>query len=320
MSDWHSTASLDTLQRRAQLISRIRRFFAERNVTEVSTPCLTRCSVTDPNIESIELNAGGFLRTSPEYWHKRLLADGFGDLYELGPAFRAGEAGLSHQPEFTLLEWYRVGWSWQALADEVVALIRYCLDDTVTTDSQHRDGERAVEFRTWNECFRQCLGIDGLEADLALLQRLADDAPPGCSRDMLLDYLMATRIQPTFDPAGITVIHDYPASQAALARLKSGDPAVAERFEAFAGTVELANGYGELCDASEQLNRFKADNQIRRSLGRDPMPIDDHLIAALEAGLPECAGVALGVDRLVMTALRERDIRKVITFPPETGR
>ena len=308
MNDWPPTAAIDNLRSRAELVARIRHFFDQRGVIEVSTPCMTASGVTDVNIDSIELSHGGFLRTSPEYWHKRLLAAGFGDLYELGPVFRAGEAGRFHQPEFTLLEWYRVGWSWQRLADEVVTLIQHCLHDD--------QGMRPIHQRSWNECFQDNLGIDALSASRSELEKLAIDAPPGCSHDMLLDYLFATRIQPVFEENGITIIHDYPATQAALARLNPDNPAVAERFEVFVGSLELANGYGELCDAGEQLERFRADNQKRKALGRRPMPIDSNFIDALQQGLPQCAGVALGVDRLIMAALNAADMTEVISFPP----
>ncbi len=313
MNDWRPAADIDSLRSRAELIARIRRFFDQRGVVEVSTPCMTACGVTDVNIDSIELSGGGFLRTSPEYWHKRLLAAGFGDLYELGPVFRDGEAGRFHQPEFTLLEWYRVDWSWKRLAEEAVALIEHCLQD--------KTGDRPVHFRPWNQCFRDTLGIDALSASRSELEKLATDAPSDCSHDMLLDYLFATHIQPTFEENGITVIHDYPAPQAALARLNPDNPAVAERFEVFVGSLELANGYGELCDAGEQLERFRADNQKRQALGRRPMPVDSNLIDALEQGLPQCAGVALGVDRLIMAALEAANITEVISFiPPSTAR
>lgn len=312
MNDWKPSATADNLRKRAELVARIRRFFDQRGVIEVSTPCMTACGVTDVNIDSIEVSGHGFLRTSPEYWHKRLLAAGLGDLYEIGPVFRAGESGRFHQPEFTLLEWYRLDWSWQQLADEVVALVEHCLHDD--------EGTRPVHRQSWQQSFQECLGIDALSASRSTLEALAGDAPPGCSHDMLLDYLFATRIQPTFDDHGITVIHDYPASQAALARLNPHNPAVSERFEVFVGSLELANGYGELCDAQQQLERFRADNRKRRALGRRTMPIDAKLIEALQQGLPQCAGVAVGVDRLVMAALNATDLSEVITFPvPVSG-
>ncbi len=309
MNAWHPTASIAALQRRGELLARIRAFFAERGVTEVTTPVITASGVTDPNIDSIELADGaGYLRTSPEYWHKRLLAAGFGDLYELGPAFREGECGRLHQVEFTLLEWYRRNWGWRKLADEVVALIRHCLDRPEEAFS--------VRYASWNDCFREVTGIDGLTADDQELRRLAADAPTGCNRDMLLDFLFATRVQAAFPADRITVVHDYPSSQAALARLKPGEPSVAERFEVFAGTLELANGYHELQDALQQSERFERDNRIRAQFNRREMPVDQALLAALESGLPDCSGVALGVDRLLMRSLDAPHITAVMPFRP----
>lgn len=313
MNDWRPCASLETIRRRAQLLDRVRSFFRQRNVTEVTTPALTASGVTDIHIESIAIERPrAFLRTSPEYYHKRLLAAGMGDIYELGPVFRAAESGRHHQPEFTLLEWYRVGWEWQALATEVVELIRCCQEE--------RDRDWPVRYLTWREGFGQVLSIDPLNSDQAELRELAADAPDGSSRDMLLDFLFATRIQPTFPARTLTVVHDYPAAQAALARLRPDDPCVAERFEVFAGTIELANGYRELSDPQQQRARFEADNRTRRALERTPMPIDEEVLDALDSGLPECAGVALGIDRLAMVAFGYTDIARVMPFrSPATG-
>lgn len=307
MKDWRPSASLEALKHRAELLERVRAFFAERGVKEVHTPLLTASGVTDIHIDSVSTTAPhGWLRTSPEFCHKRLLAAGFGDLYELGPVFRRGEAGRNHQPEFTLLEWYRVGWKWQELAEEVVELIRRCL--------QAGCDDWPARRLSWNACFREGLGIDALTAATADLAQLADDAPDGLERDALLDWLFATRIQPGFEERTITIVHDYPASQAALARVRPDDPRVAERFEVFAGARELANGYHELCDSEEQRTRFERDNRIRRELGRQAMPVDEALLAALTSGLPDCSGVALGFDRLMMTALGADAIEQVVSF------
>lgn len=308
MNDWHPTATRDHIRSRARILTTIRDFFRDRNVTEVNTPALTRSGVTDPQLDSLALEGrNAFLRTSPEYWHKRLLAAGFGDLYEIGPVFRAGERGRLNQVEFTMLEWYRVDWSWRQLAEEVIELIRAC----VAPDR----GDIDVHYTRWRECFRDRLDLDPLNATNEEIAAAASDAPADCSRDMLLDYLFATRIQPELAPESITVVFDYPASQAALARLKPDDERVAERFEVFYGSVELANGYRELTDPERQHQRFKADNCLRAALGRPLMPVDTQLLAALEHGLPECSGVALGVDRLVMLALGCDDIRQVMAFP-----
>lgn len=313
MSQWRPTASVRTLQRRAELLERIRAFFAWRGVIEVQTPILTESGVTDVHIESVATDSpSGWLRTSPEYFHKRLLAAGFGDLYELGPVFRRGEVGRHHQPEFTLLEWYRVGWSWRQLADEVVELIQHCLGE----DS----GEWPVRRLSWSDCFLDTLDIDALSAETGELRHLADNAPGGLDRDALLDWLFATRIQPGFDHDTITVVHDYPASQAALACISENDPRVAERFEVFAGSCELANGYHELGDAEEQRTRFEHDNRTRAQKKQLEMPVDQRLLDALASGMPDCSGVALGFDRLLMKALGAASIEQVVSFARQSER
>jgi lysyl-tRNA synthetase class 2 len=307
MNAWRPSASAGALRHRAELLARVRAFFAERDVTEVQTPLLTASGVTDVHIESIETgDPPGWLRTSPEYCHKRLLAAGFGDLYELGPVFRRGEAGRDHQPEFTLLEWYRLGWGWRKLADEVVELLRHCLADG--------KNDWPVRWLAWNEAFVEALGVDALSAATPELAALANDAPRGLDRDGLLDWLFATRIQPRFAEDTITVVHDYPASQAALARLDADDPRVAERFEVFAGSRELANGYHELTDACEQRRRFERDNRLRLERGLAEMPADECLLDALAAGMPDCSGVALGFDRLLMSVLDAASIEAVVSF------
>ncbi len=307
MTEWRPSASAAALRQRAALLAHVRDFFARRGVAEVQTPLITASGVTDLHIESVATDApAGWLRTSPEYFHKRLLASGFGDLYELGPVFRRGESGRNHQPEFTLLEWYRVGWDWRRLAAEVVELIEHALPAT--------RGARPVRWRAWNDCFMASLGVDALSAATDDLERLADDAPAGLGRDALLDWLFATRIQSGFDEHSLTVVHDYPASQAALARIHPDDPRVAERFEVFAGSMELANGYRELTDPREQRRRFERDNRLRRDNGQAPMPIDTALLEAMTEGLPECAGVALGFDRLLMAASGEETIERVVSF------
>lgn len=304
MKDWQPSASPEALARRARMLATIRRFFADRGVLEVTTPLITEAGITDVHIESLALADGRFLRTSPEYQHKRLLAAGFPDLYELGPVFRAEEHGRFHRTEFWLLEWYRRGWTWQALAEEVSALIQACLED-----------RRLQTVRLgWAEAFAACGDLDPLACDLAELIELTPALTADCDRDMRLDYLFATQVQPGFPADRITVVHDYPASQAALARLKPDDPRLAERFEVFLGPVELANGYRELTGVGEQRQRFEHDNRRRLELGRKTMPLDERFLAALRHGLPECSGVALGFDRLLMAALGIDDIGRGIAF------
>ncbi|NKI35927.1 EF-P lysine aminoacylase GenX [Wenzhouxiangella sp. XN79A] len=284
-----STPLRRRLARRAGLAARIRAFFAERDVLEVGTE-LTVAGVTDVHLDSVALADGGYLRTSPEYAHKRLLAAGAGDLYELGPVVRAGEHGRHHRREFWMLEWYRTGFDARRLADEVIALIRHAGPDRDWTVVQTH----------WTDEARAVLGFDPHRADVERIAEALPEAPDGLDRSGLYDWLLAMRIQPRLAPGRLTVIQRFPACQAALARLSPDDPRTAERFEVFAGPLELANGYHELTDPAEQRRRFEADNATRRSLGRPEMPVDDALLAALDAGLPDCAGVALGFERLLM--------------------
>jgi elongation factor P--(R)-beta-lysine ligase len=305
---WHPEIDREMLRRRAGLLARIRQFFSDRGVQEVTTPLITPCGITDPNIDSLALEAqSGYLRTSPEFFHKRLLAAGFGDLYELGPVFRANERGRHHRREFWMLEWYRINWTWQALAAEVTELIKACCP----TPSQLQP---ETEFQSWRTCMQNGLCCDPLTCADDELVRLTPDLPADCDRDMRLDYLFATRIQPGFADNRLTVVHGYPASQAALSRLDPGDERIAERFEVFWGQVELANGYRELTCPEEQRRRFIQDNVRRTALGRPVMPIDEDLLTALETGLPECAGVALGVERLLMQLCDSGDINQVTPF------
>ncbi|MCA1779640.1 MAG: EF-P lysine aminoacylase GenX [Xanthomonadaceae bacterium] len=289
------------IRKRAEAAARIRRFFAERGVLEVQTALISEYGVTDVHIENIRLRDHGFLRTSPEYAHKKLLASGAGDLFELGPVFRAGERGRLHRPEFVMLEWYRLGWSWQQLAREVTELI-----ERLTPDCRWQ-----IVRVPWRELVADVLPFDPLNAPLEQLRQALDDAPSGLARPELLDWLFASRIQPDFPQDQLTIVHDYPACQAALARLKPGETQWAERFEVFAGPIELANGYRELIDADEQSRRFEGDNQRRIALGREAMPIDHELIHALKTGLPDCAGVALGFERLLMVMSCAADISEV---------
>lgn len=308
----------EPLRLRARLNALVRGFFAERGVAEVETPVLSEAGNTEPNIEGFSTTFTGsvgagarerFLRTSPEYPLKRLLASGFGDCYELGRVFRNGEAGASHNPEFTMLEWYRVGFDHRRLALECAQLVRAALalvqrDANVATTS----------YRDW---FRDGLQLDPFVADgHALREPLRDFSidPDGLTRDDWLDLLVTHRLQPALSNDAITVVYDFPASQCSLARIRAGQPPVAERFELYLGRQELANGYHELNDASEQRARFESDNARRRARGQAELPVDENLLAVLDA-LPDCAGVALGVDRLLMHMLGSDDIRDVIAFP-----
>ncbi|APO93533.1 EF-P lysine aminoacylase EpmA [Xanthomonas vesicatoria] len=314
-----TAAQLDlaALQLRAQLNAAIRAFFAERGVLEVETPILSQAGNTEPNIDSFSTRFSGhvdagvpvrWLRTSPEYPLKRLLAAGLGDCYELGRVFRNGEAGGRHNPEFSMLEWYRVGWNDRALAQETIALVQRALALV--------QREATVQVLSYRELFVQRLGIDPLldpvDALRAALHDVAID-PQGLTRDDWLDLLMTHRIQPGFARDTLTVVYDWPASQCALARIRHDSPPVAERFELYLGTYEVANGYHELNDAQEQRARFIRDNTVRALRGLPQLPLDEHLLAVLSQ-LPDCAGVAVGVDRLLMALCDTTQIADVLAF------
>ena len=322
-SDWHPSASFDALRLRARLNACIRGFFADRGVTEVETPVMSMAGNTDPNIASFSLSFNGrtdgaprtrWLRTSPEFPLKRLLAAGFGDCYELGRVFRDGEAGGRHNPEFTMLEWYRLGWDHRRLVVEAAALVQAALALV----------ERSVTLVQvgYHELYRRELGIDPVETDESGLRAALGDIdidPRGLNRDDWLDLLMTHRLQPGFSRDQLLAVIDYPASQSALARIRDPGPTgqgmrVAERFELYLGPLELANGYHELADAHEQAARFLDNRAVRLQRGGDAPPTDTRLLAALESGLPDCAGVAVGVDRLLMAMLDSERIADVLAF------
>ncbi|HEX5124359.1 MAG TPA: EF-P lysine aminoacylase EpmA [Rhodanobacteraceae bacterium] len=299
---------------RARLYALIRTFFAERGVLEVETPVLSEACNTEPNIESFSTSFGGhvaagsrerWLRTSPEHALKRLVASGIGDCYELGRVFRNGEAGRRHNPEFTMLEWYRVGFDHRRLMRETAALVLAALAS--------KGWSPDVVETSYRDLFAG-IGVDPFDATIdALRAPLAEFAidPTGLSRDDWLDLLITHRIQPAFPKDRITVVYDFPASQCALAKIRDG---VAERFELFVGSYELANGYHELTDAAEQRARFENDNARRRARGQREVPIDERFLAVL-ADMPACAGVALGIERLLMVLADTDDIADVIAFP-----
>ncbi|UNK50095.1 EF-P lysine aminoacylase EpmA [Lysobacter sp. S4-A87] len=319
MTDWQPSASFETLRLRARLNACIRAFFAERDVLEVETPVMSVAGNTDPNIASFNLQFSGrtdgaprtrWLRTSPEYPLKRLLAAGLGDCYELGRVFRDGEAGGRHNPEFTMLEWYRLDWDHQRLIDETAQLVQAALALV----------GRAATFQrvSYHELYRQQLGIDPHTASMEQLRSSLGEVlidPSGLTRDDWLDLLMTHRLQPAFASDQLLAVHDYPASQCALARLgeRDGIP-VAERFELYLGPLELANGYHELADAAEQGQRFDRDLALRRQRGDTLPPRDERLLEALRAGFPHCAGVAMGIDRLLMAMLGTAFVSDVVTF------
>jgi len=301
------------LRARAALLARIRAFFASRDILEVETPLLCGAGITDPSIEPLVVERGSslkrprYLQTSPEYAMKRLLACHGLPIFQLARAFRDGEAGARHNPEFTLLEWYRPGFDHHALMAEVAELVRCCV------------GERPLHSYTYRQLFLDILGMDPFTATVDELQAVArthvDTGTISGDRDLWLDLLMSHLIEPQLAERGMCFVYDYPASQAALARIENIDGvAVGHRFELYVDGMELANGYFELLDAAEQRERFEQDNLRRRELGLPERPLDERLLAALEHGLPECSGVALGVDRLLMLSSGVADIREVLAF------
>ena len=289
------------------MLQRIRAFFMARGVLEVETPLLSRAGNTDPSITSLEVRDGGWLHTSPEFPMKRLLAAGSGDIYQICKVFRGGESGRFHNPEFTLLEWYRLGFDDCLLADEVVALI--------SEVAARRFDVVSVSYRS---LFLDALGIDPLRTGVDELQALARArgiAPDGdMPRDDWLDLLLSHIVTPSFPTDRLTVVTDYPASQAALARLNA-DGETAARFEIYWGAVELANGYFELTDPVEQRRRVAAEQSARRQRGLPPIRADERFLQAIDHGLPDCAGVALGLDRLLMKVMGAEHIDEVIAFP-----
>ena len=309
---------IEALRQRARLNALIRHFFAARNVLEVETPIMSAAGNTEPNIEGFHTRFSGhvdagsaqrWLRTSPEYPLKRLLAAGVGDCYELGRVFRNGEAGGRHNPEFTMLEWYRVGWDHHRLIDETITLVQ----EALALVGRPSASVRIVSYR---DLFLQAVALDPFSADEPQLGAGLGDvgiAPEGLTRDDWLDLLMTHRIQSQFAVDAITVIHDWPASQAALAKIRPDTPPVAERFELYLGSVELANGYHELNDAQEQRQRFARDLAVRAARGTEQPPLDEAFLAALPS-LPACAGVAVGVDRLLMALAGTPRIADVLAF------
>lgn len=310
MADWQATACNDILRQRASLLSELRKFFAERQVLEVETPQLARCTVTDVHLHSFPVigQVGPFyLQTSPEYAMKRLLAGGSGSIYQICKVFRDEEQGRLHNPEFTMLEWYRTGFSLQQLMDEVEALVCSLLQ------------WQSIPRLTYQELFLEHLDINPHRCDGPALAEAAhsriDISASNLDSTDYLQLLMHHEIEPRLPEQ--CFVYDYPAEQAAMATLgtnEEGD-AVARRFELYCAGMELANGYQELTDAEEQRMRFKQDQEKRATLGLPAIAEDERLLAALRSGMPECAGVALGVDRLLMLIWGAGSIEEVLSFP-----
>lgn len=316
--DWQPTASIEQLRQRARLLSQIRQFFAERDVLEVDTPAMSHATVTDLHLHTFQTEFVGpgyadgrklYFMTSPEFHMKRLLAAGSGCIYQINKAFRNEENGRYHNPEFTMLEWYRVGFDHHKLMDEMDALLQHVLQCG------------SAERMTYEQAFIQVLGVCPLEGSMAELKAVAatlglsDIAEPEEDRDTLLQLLFSIGVEGKIGQQSPAFVYDFPASQAALAKINQADPRVADRFEVYFKGIELANGFHELDNPQEQLKRFEDDNAKRVSIGLAAQLIDHHLIAALDSGLPNCAGVALGIDRLIMLAIGCDHIDQVTAFP-----
>ena len=307
MSDWLPTASLEAIKARAELLGTVRAFFDARKVLEVDTPQLAHFGVSDPHIQCIPVPGYGYLQSSPEYHMKRLLAAGSGPIYQTCKAFRDGEAGGRHNPEFTMLEWYRPGFALKELIDECLALLAELFPDACR---QH------YRFRS---LFLQATGLDPLTATDEALRKCAEHhgAPAGLEKTAAVDYLMATQVETTLPVDQLSVVSDFPGWAAALAQTHedSDGALVARRFEIYYRGLELANGYQELTDPQEQSRRFHQDNALRKQQGLPPMAPDTHLLAAMNHGLPDCSGVAMGVERLLMAQQKAGRIDQVISFP-----
>jgi len=306
---WEPSATLETIHKRAQIYHQIRNFFCDRDVLEVDTPLLSKATNTDNQIASIQASNQGktlYLQTSPEFAMKRLLAAGSGSIYQICHAFREAETGRRHNVEFTLLEWYRVGYDYRTLMDEVETLI-----DTLSGQENH------YTRASYRDLLIEHANVDITGIQLPELRERSRDLVPGADADHLdfdqcLDLLLSMVVAPRLK--GYVFVYDYPISQASLARVSVENPSVAERFELFHDDLELANGFSELTDAKTQRSRFKKDNELRSEKGLPCYPVDEHLLAALESGMFDCAGVALGLDRLLMVLLGLDSIEQTITF------
>ena len=320
MSSWKPLSDTSVAMRRAALIERGRQYFSDEGLLAVDTPALGRYAISDPNIENLRVQTrpgkDSYLQTSPEIYMKRLLACGYPDIYSISRVFRDGESGPRHLPEFTMAEWYRLGFDLDAIVDDCLRFIGASLGI--------EPGNDKIDRLDYNEVFLELAGVDAIAADTGDIIASATDDPRLRSqlegdRTAALDLIMSTMIAPSLARDRLTVIQHYPAEQAALARLCPADDRVADRFEVFSGELELANGYVELTDAGEQRQRIEHDIALREQSGRSSLALDESLLAALEAGLPACAGVSVGIERLHMVLDQAEDIRDVITFATETA-
>lgn len=315
---WRPTASLENLHLRARILAKIRAFFSERGVMEIDTPLLSVATSTDPHLESFSCHYLGpfapagqqcYLQTSPEFAMKRLLAAGSGPIYQICKAFRNGEAGHHHNPEFTMLEWYRPGFDHHSLMDEVELLV----DSVLAIGSAKR-----IKYR---DLFLEQVGLDPVSLSVTEAKTCLQHhgiTVSAMDEETAIDDWLAVILTHIIEPAlgsGAVFVYDFPASQAMLARLSQTHPPWAERFELYINGIELANGFHELADPTEQQRRFELDMLQRRQQGLAELPMDEALIDALKHGLPDCAGVALGVDRLLMLAAGLDCLSEVLAFP-----
>lgn len=308
---------LDAVQQRAFLYQQIRHFFAQRKVMEVETPVISSHANTDVQIEVFQTQGitadadVGYLRTSPEFFHKRLLAAGSGDIYEIAKVFRLGESSRRHNPEFTMLEWYRLDWTLFDLMDEVAVLMQSILGAFGWPKAE-------VKHITYVDLCQLHLGFNPITTQQDELNRCCQEHGyhgDAMSHSQCLDFLFAVVVEPKLNPIDLLFVYHFPASQAALAQINPEDPSTCLRFELMWQGLELANGYQELTDAEEQRQRFEQDNQVRSDMNKPTLPYDAHLLAAMAAGLPACSGVALGLDRLLMKLLKTDSLTGVLPFP-----
>lgn len=309
---WQPCASQDVIQLRARLLEKIRIFMSARQIMEVDTPALNQASIPDSNIDSISasLNLNGdmqsfYLHTSPEVYMKRMLASGSGSIYQVSKVYRNGEIGRQHQPEFSMLEWYRPDFDHHSLMDELNELL-------IALDLEK------AERSSYENSFLEHLDINPHTAPMSDLQSLASKLglhETSDDRSLLLEFLFSHSVSPNLGKDRPIFLYDYPECQAALARLSDTKPITSERFELFIQGMEIANGFHELCDVNEQRQRFENENRRRIRNGKAEIRIDEHFMDALQAGLPKCAGVALGIERLLMVLSGKQDITDVMAFP-----
>ncbi len=309
-TSWQPSASLGIIKKRASILQQIRVFMHKREIIEVDTPILSHFGISDPYIQSMttscaaESDAMLYLHTSPEFCMKRLLAAGSGSIYQIAHVFRNEESGKRHKTEFSMLEWYRTGFDYYQLMDEVGELL---------VDI----GLEVPDKMTYAEAFEQTLEMNPHTVAISELLTLCkkqgwEDAIE--DRHALLDFLFSEAVIKNLDQSKALFIYDYPECMSALATLKRSEPIVSERFELFISGMEIANGFNELIDADEQVKRFEKELWTRRNMGLEEPPIDEHFVAALQSGLPECSGVAVGIDRLLMVLSEKDDINEVSTF------